>query len=109
MTQWLLLQSTWVQLQAPTWWLITICNSSSRGFDGLCGVQHACIVIYIKLKYINQKREGGREGGREGRREGGRGNQYANEETLPNRLHLPSMPVRLFHRLCDLSLVKQLN
>jgi hypothetical protein len=27
---WLLLQRTRVRFPAPTWWLITICNSSSR-------------------------------------------------------------------------------
>ena len=34
MDQWFL-QETWVQFAAPTWWLITIQNSSSVGSDSL--------------------------------------------------------------------------
>ena len=32
---WLLFQRTQVQFLAPTWWLTTICNSSSREPDAL--------------------------------------------------------------------------
>lgn len=32
---WLFFQSTWVLFPAPTWRLITICNSNSRGPDAL--------------------------------------------------------------------------
>lgn len=39
----LFLQRLWVPFPTPTWWLITICNSGSRGdpktFSGFCRCQ----------------------------------------------------------------------
>ena len=64
-----LLQRTWFQFSAPTWWFTTICNPSLEDPTGM----YVCIYIYAGSNIKNKiKRERGRQGREEGRERGRR-------------------------------------